>query len=65
MDPELMNEIKLKAYEIYRQNGCSEGSDLEHWLEAERMTLEERAKKSEEKDNRADQTKLESCDCVI
>jgi Protein of unknown function (DUF2934) len=27
--------IALRAYEIWKTNGCPEGHDLEHWLQAE------------------------------
>jgi len=30
-------QITQRAFEIYRQRGCPEGKDLEHWLEAERQ----------------------------
>ncbi len=28
--------ISARAYELYRQCGCREGHELDHWLEAER-----------------------------
>lgn len=33
-------EIKQVAYEIYVQNGCIPGRDMDNWLKAERIVLE-------------------------
>ncbi len=32
--------IALRAYELYEQEGCCDGYDVDHWLEAEREILE-------------------------
>ena len=29
------DEVAGKAYEIYRKEGCPQGRDVQHWLEAE------------------------------
>jgi hypothetical protein len=29
-------KIAARAYEIWQANGCPDGQDLEHWLQAER-----------------------------
>jgi len=31
--------IAHRAYELYEQEGCCHGHDLEHWLEAEQQVL--------------------------
>jgi hypothetical protein len=33
---ELESEIRVRAYEIYAQRGCTNGREAEDWLEAER-----------------------------
>lgn len=35
------DEIQLRAFNIYVQNGCQEGKSEQYWLEAERELLEE------------------------
>jgi hypothetical protein len=39
-------EIRVLAYELYRQCGCEHGHDLRHWLEAE-QALRVKAGRSE------------------
>jgi hypothetical protein len=34
---EIENLIREQAYKLFEQRGCSHGSDLEDWLQAERM----------------------------
>jgi len=34
---EIENLIREQAYKIFEQRGCSHGSDLDDWLQAERM----------------------------
>jgi len=34
--PDLRSEIEKRAYEIWLNEGGGHGSDLDHWLEAER-----------------------------
>jgi Protein of unknown function (DUF2934) len=36
MTPELENKIRLRALEIWREQGCPEGRAREHWEQAER-----------------------------
>ena len=33
-------EIRQLAYSLWQQSGCPNGSDLEHWLKAEEIWLE-------------------------
>jgi len=35
-DGEVRQRIAARAYELYRERGCSDGRDLDDWLEAER-----------------------------
>ena len=42
----LQAEIAQAAYELYERDGCVDGKDLEHWLEAERLVLARRVKRS-------------------
>ena len=37
---DLQARIALRAYELYEQEGCCDGYDVDHWLEAEREILE-------------------------
>ena len=30
-----LDQIRRRAYELYEQDGCEHGRDLEHWLRAE------------------------------
>ena len=34
---DMQDEIAKAAYELYEQNGCVQGSDLENWLNAEKI----------------------------
>lgn len=36
---EIQEAIRLKAYELYVQRGCSHGNDVEDWVTAERLVL--------------------------
>ena len=36
MTPELEERIRLRALEIWREEGCPEGRAREHWEQAER-----------------------------
>lgn len=67
MDPELMNKIKLKAYEVYEKSGCTEGRDLENWLEAERLILAQRTQRNKQIEQASmTQPEPESCaGCVV
>lgn len=35
-----VEEIRLRAYELYLERGCLDGSDVEDWLQAERKLVE-------------------------
>ena len=37
--PDLQNEIRRRAYELYEQRGCTPGQENEDWLIAEREVL--------------------------
>jgi hypothetical protein len=37
-------EIAAEAYALYLADGCREGNDLQHWLEAERNLEQRRAR---------------------
>jgi len=39
IQPELMNEIRLRAYEIYEQRGRQHGLDYQDWIRAEEEIL--------------------------
>ncbi len=38
-DGEVQQRIAVRAYELYRERRCSDGRDLDDWLEAERDIL--------------------------
>lgn len=40
------DEIALRAHQLWCQQGCPEGHDLDNWLEAERQLLSEYANRS-------------------
>jgi len=39
-------QIAAVAYQLYRENGCQEGRDLENWLKATELLLEEQSRNS-------------------
>ena len=40
--PDGMRErISRKAYELWQERGCRDGQDLENWLDAEAIVMEE------------------------
>jgi hypothetical protein len=39
--------IRIRAYEIWLQNGCRDGCDIEEWLEAEREVRGETAPRTQ------------------
>ena len=39
-------QIRLRAYEIYEQRGCTPGQDEEDWLAAEREILSRQSKQT-------------------
>ena len=38
---EFMQLVQKKAFEMYEKRGCNPGSDLEDWLNAERLVKED------------------------
>ena len=42
----LLEEIELRAYEIYLRRGAAHGNDLDDWLQAERQVFEALKKES-------------------
>jgi hypothetical protein len=38
--PELLDQIRFRAYELFEQHGRREGHDLEDWLQAEVEVLQ-------------------------
>lgn len=37
----MWNRISRKAYELWEQRGCQEGTALQDWLDAEEIVMEE------------------------
>ncbi|MEQ1794177.1 MAG: DUF2934 domain-containing protein [Nitrospira sp.] len=37
----MRDRIAVKAYELWNQRGCRQGRDLEDWLDAETIVMEE------------------------
>jgi DUF2934 family protein len=42
--PDVLEQIRLRAYELFEQRGRTEGHDTEDWLQAETEVLERKAK---------------------
>lgn len=42
--PELLEQIRVRAYELFEQRGGSQGHDLEDWLQAEAEVLQRQSK---------------------
>jgi hypothetical protein len=42
--PELLEQIRQRAYELFEQRGGCGGHDLEDWLQAEAEVLQRKAK---------------------
>ena len=42
--PDLLEQIRYRAYELFEQRGRREGHDLEDWLQAEAEVLRQKAK---------------------
>ncbi len=40
MKPNLHDEIAKVAFDLYQKEGCPEGRELIHWLEAEKIVKE-------------------------
>jgi outer membrane protein OmpA-like peptidoglycan-associated protein len=50
-------EIKNKAYELYEKHGFKDGNDFVDWLEAERQTIKNEAKKQTARRSRSKRNK--------
>jgi Protein of unknown function (DUF2934) len=44
--PELLEQIRIRAYELFEQRGRAEGHEIEDWLQAENEVLRKTAKTS-------------------
>ena len=44
------NEIKLIAYQIWEEEGCCEGRDMDHWIKAEVVWKQKQAKPEQKKE---------------
>ena len=44
--PELPEQIRIRAYELFEQRGRAEGHEMEDWLQAEDEVLRKTAKTS-------------------
>jgi hypothetical protein len=42
--PELLEQIRVRAYELFEQRGGEQGRDLDDWLQAEAEVTQKRAK---------------------
>ncbi|HKN34842.1 MAG TPA: DUF2934 domain-containing protein [Terriglobales bacterium] len=42
--PELLEQIRVRAYGLFEQRGRTEGHELEDWLRAEAEVLQQKAK---------------------
>ena len=42
--PELLEQIRIRAYELFEQRGRQEGHEVEDWLQAETEVLQQIAK---------------------
>jgi hypothetical protein len=42
--PELLEQIRIRAYELFEERGRDQGHELEDWLQAEAEVLERTAK---------------------
>lgn len=42
--PDLQEQIRLRAYELYEQRGRGDGRDLDDWLQAESEVKQKKAK---------------------
>jgi len=46
-------EIRQVAYKLWQEEGCPDGYDLEHWLKAETVWLEEKRPKNKPKQSKS------------
>jgi hypothetical protein len=44
--PELLEQIRIRAYELFEQRGRAEGHEVEDWLQAEDEVLQKTANAS-------------------
>ncbi|MFA5879812.1 MAG: DUF2934 domain-containing protein [Candidatus Margulisiibacteriota bacterium] len=51
------HEVQKRAYEIFLENGCQAGKDLEHWLQAEKEIFGKNVKVSAPKKKAVTSTK--------
>jgi hypothetical protein len=42
--PEMLEQIRARAHELFEQRGREEGHDLDDWLQAEAEVTQQRAK---------------------
>ena len=42
--PELLEQIRIRAYELFEQRGREQGHEVEDWLKAEAEVLQKAAK---------------------
>jgi Protein of unknown function (DUF2934) len=42
--PEILEQIRARAHELFEQRGREEGHDLDDWLQAEAEVTQQRAK---------------------
>jgi hypothetical protein len=42
--PEMLEQIRARAHELFEQRGREEGRDLDDWLQAEAEVTQQRAK---------------------
>ena len=42
--PELLEQIRMRAYELFEERGRNEGHEVSDWLEAEAEVLQKTAK---------------------
>jgi hypothetical protein len=42
--PELLEQIRIRAYELFEQRGRAEGHEVEDWMQAEEEVLRKTAK---------------------
>ena len=46
-------EIRHVAYKLWQEEGCPDGYDLQHWLKAETVWLEEKRPKNKPKQSKS------------
>ena len=61
----LHSEIAKIAYEIFMKSGYSDGHDLDHWIEAEKIVLSNQSAKIIKKDKMPKTAKTDPAENVI